>query len=151
MARGQRTRVDAENLVRRLQRVSELAGVRQVVIEHTAKLEAEIVTQASKPVQTTTRRGKAVKLRSKRGQAPRKDTGRLVHSIRSKISPKGTKGTVTTGPSAVDAKGRRYSWMLESGTATIKKRPLFTRAKRKLKKAYLAAIVAAAKAAIRGG
>ncbi len=88
--------------------------------------------------------------RSRPGQPPRRDTGRLVRSIIWKLSPKGWVGYVTTTKESQDSKGRRYPWMLESGTKHVKKRPLFKRAQKAAKRKHQQAVGRAMMRAVQG-
>lgn len=124
------------------------AGVKAVVRDTSHAVAADIRKMLDRPVGKSQ---KGQKIRSRPGQPPRSDTGRERRSINVKTSPKGWVGTVSTDDTASDTKGRRYPWMLESGTKTIKKRPLFKKAQRNAKKGFQRAMAKAVVAAVRKG
>ena len=132
---GRSVAVESRNLFAKFKRLDAAAqsGVKAVVRSVTQDVQADIKKQLDRPV---AKRARGRKVRSKPGQSPRTDTGRMKRSIKMKFSPKGWVGSVTTDSTAQDKKGRRYPWMLESGTKTIKKRPLFKRAQRKASKTF---------------
>jgi hypothetical protein len=153
------TSVDAQNLWRRFNKLNLAAQTKgkEVVYEFTVKTHSYIRKAISTPVGTTygdkkldaaIRRGKASglgagrKQRSAPGQPPRRETGRYMRSVGLRFSPKGWVGTVSTTASAVDKKGRRYPWMLESGSKHYAKRPAFKRAQRAMRGAYIRKFVA---------
>lgn len=107
--------------------------VKVVIKESTQEAVAYAKELASKPV-TVNRRGK--KIRSRPGQPARSETGRLKRSITGRMSPKGWVGTITTTDESTDKNGNRYPWMLERGTRTVKKRPLFVKVKKLIKKKF---------------
>lgn len=140
--------VESRGLFEKFKRLEQSAQdeVRQVIRE-TAQRGQKLAAQlASVPV-VKGRRGQRV--RSRPGQAPRQDSGRLRRSIRWKTSPKGWVGYITTDNSAQDRKGNRYGWMLESGTKTVRKRPLFKRVQRLTKRQFQREIGAAMIRAVR--
>lgn len=141
-------RVEARGLMEKFRRLDAAAqsGVQAVVRAYTDKTEAEWKRLINKPVGKSGRRGSA---RSRPGQPPRRDTGRTINSIRSKIVRNGMIGEITTTASASDKQGRRYPWMLESGTKTVKKRPAVKKAKRKFAKPYARDMALAMRAAVR--
>lgn len=155
MARGRSSskavKCEVEGLVARLKAgdAKMAKAVTTVVANYTDALESGIRRAISVPVNRVNRRGKKISQRSRPGQPPRKDTGRYVGSLKKKLSPKGYVGAVSTGDSARDKKGRRYPWMVESGTQHMRKRPAFKRVQRELKKPFVRDLVSAARAAIR--
>lgn len=151
---SQNVRVDATKLYEKFKRLDAKAsaGVREVIKSTTLAVKEDVVKRLNTPVGTVVgkRGGVRVTQRSKKGQSPRKDTGRMQRSVNVKFSPKGWVGSVTTGPEASDAKGRRYPWMLESGTKKVKKRPTFKKAQSAMKKTYTKNILDAVQRAVRG-
>lgn len=139
--------VDARGLMEKFKRldVAAQAGVKGVIHATTLEAKNEIVGLLDRGVS----KGRGGKQRSRPGQPPRTDTGREKQSVTAKTSPKGWVGTVSTDNTAADKKGRRYPWMLESGTKTIAKRPLFKRVQRKLKKPFQLAMANAMSDAVR--
>jgi hypothetical protein len=115
-------------------------NVRVVIAQHTEEMARNARGLLGRRV---LKKGKEVIGRSRPGQPPRSDSGKYLSSIRTKISPKGWVGAVSTSNVAVDRQGRRYPWMVESGTKTAKRRPLFKKIKRDQVKAYRRAILGA--------
>lgn len=133
-------RVEASALIKKLNRMADeaVAPVAALVRKTAGDVREEMVRLVATPVQGVKGNRKAgvrgVRAgRSRAGQPPRKDTGRLQQSIRVKHVSR-TKSYVTVD--AADKQGRRYPWMLESGTKTVGKRPYAKKAQRKFKKVF---------------
>ena len=122
-------RVDAKRLMERFRKLESAAQrpVGNIVADYARQAEDMIKTALDKPV-ARARDGKV--RRSRPGQAPRRDTGRMRNSIRIKNGKTTMVKYVTID--AKDKNGNRYPFMLESGTAKIKKRPFVKRVQRKL-------------------
>lgn len=142
-------RVEAAGLMALLKKKESLvlAPVRRVVANNAKALEGEMKRLTDKAVSTGrgnrpggVKAGKgAATLRSRPGQPPRKDSGRLQKSIGTKILGDGTRAAVSVN--ADDGRGNRYPWMLESGTKHVKKRPFAKKAQRKIKKKFVRELV----------
>lgn len=127
--------VDSRRLMARFRKLEAGAtiNIRAAVRESTQEAHEASVRFVAVPV-ATGRRGQ--RIRSRPGQSPRSETGRLKRGLIWKLSPRGWVGYVTTNRTATDAKGRRYPWMLESGTRNAKKRPIFKKVQRKLARKF---------------
>jgi hypothetical protein len=128
--------ISRKKMFERLKTLDEYSqrSVKKVIRDTTLELAGDAKIMLSKRVTYNKRARRHI--RSRPGQAPRFETGRFWRGLKYKFSPKGWVGYVTTDNTAADKKGRRYPWMLESGTKTIKKRPLFKRLQRQKFKAY---------------
>lgn len=137
--------VESKRVLEKFKRVSDAAAanVKRVIAETTGEALADAKARANIPVT----KGQ----RSRPGQSPRRETGRYWRSLTSKLSPKGWVGYLTTSAEAQDAKGRRYPWMLESGTKTVSKRPLFKAVQKAVKRKYQQKVGRAMIAAVRRG
>lgn len=126
---------DSRVMIERFRKLDQAAQdrVKAVVASSTKNLLGDAQELVGKPV-TVSKRGRLT--RSRPGQPPRRQSGRFLHSLKWKTSPKGWVGYVTTTNLATDKHGRRYPWMLESGTKFIRKRPVFKRLQRQFVKRY---------------
>lgn len=124
-------KVEAAGLIKRLNRLSEAATAPvQALVRKTAE---DVRGEMTRLVATQVGSNRKGTGRSRKGQPPRRDTGRLQQSIRTKHVSR-SKSYVTVD--AADKQGRRYPWMLESGTKTVGKRPFAKKAQRKFKKQF---------------
>lgn len=130
-----KVKVDMQRLRDKVRRLDEQESraCKEVIKRYGERAYTEVKSLLNRPV--SKRAGNFIQ-RSRPGQPPRTDSGRMSRSIQLKFSPKGWRGTVTTTDVAQDKKGRRYPWMNESGSQYVKKRPLFARVKRKLVRPY---------------
>jgi len=138
-------RTEARDLLRRFKALEARlqAPLQRTIDRYAADAADQLRDQLSKPV--TAASGRAKLKRSRPGQPPRMQTGKLRNSIRIKAGRNTYSRYVTLD---AERNGARYPFMLESGTRRIKKRPVIKRVQRKLRRPLAAAVLADIKRAL---